>query len=102
MDNRYFQYNCPALMQDARFVTNYLPKRDIEQYIRNINKIVSAQDYKLFLQKNGDVIQNRERAYLQKVNTCSINGACAPLSAVKNMPKPLFRTVCSSKLCGSK
>jgi hypothetical protein len=79
MDNRYFNYGCPALMQDARFITNYYPNRGFEQHIRNVNNIKSAQDYKLFLQRNGDTIVNREVAYLTKLNTCSVNGKCVPM-----------------------
>ena len=79
MDNRYVKYGCPALMQDGRFITNYLPNRTIEQYIRAINNVDSAQDYRLFLQQNGDVIMNREREYMLKQNTCQVNGICSGL-----------------------
>lgn len=82
MDNQYFKYGCPPLMQDARFITNYMESRVFEQYIRNVNKIDSAHEYKNFLQLNGDVIMNRERAYQQQINTCDINGKCVPLSGI--------------------
>lgn len=82
MDNRYFNYGCPPLMQDARFITNYTESRIFEQYIRNVNKIDSAQDFKRFLQTNGDTIMDKERAYHQQLNTCSVHGKCAPLSKV--------------------
>lgn len=80
MDNRYFNYQCPPLMQDGRFITNYMESRVFEQVIRNVNKIDSAQDYKRFLQINGDTIMNRERAYIEGLNTCSVNGKCVPLA----------------------
>ena len=80
MDNRYYHYGCPPLMQDARFITNYLPSRTIEQYIRNINEIDSAQNYRLFLQTNGDTIINREREVMTQQNTCSVHGLCASLN----------------------
>jgi hypothetical protein len=80
MDNRYFTYGCPPLMQDARFVTNYTQRRVFEQYIRNVNSIGSAQEYKRFLQKNGDTIMNRERGFQEKTNTCTVQGNCVPLS----------------------
>lgn len=82
MDNRYFKHGCPPLMQDARFITNYMESRIFEQNIRSINKIDSAQDYRHFLQSNGDTIANRERAYQQQVNTCAVNGNCVPLSGL--------------------
>lgn len=80
MDNRYFKYSCPPLMQDGRFITNYTQSRSFEQYIRNVNNIDSAQDYKLFLQTNGDTIMNRERAYIETINTCKLSGTCMPIS----------------------
>lgn len=80
MDNRYFNYKCPPLMQDARFITNYTKNSSFEQYIRNINQIDSAQEYKQFLQYYGDEILNKERAYLQNINTCVIHGKCVPMN----------------------
>ena len=79
MDNRYFNYGCPALMQDGRFLTNYVRSRVFDNAIRNINSIDSAQNYKLFLQKNGDTILNNERVILQELNTCDVSGRCVPL-----------------------
>lgn len=80
MDNRYFNYKCPPLMQDARFITNYTKNSTFEQFIRNVNQIESAQEYKQFLQQNGDTIINRERAYLDSINTCAVYGKCVPIN----------------------
>ena len=82
MDNRYFQYGSPALMSDGRFITNYLPDRTIEQYIRYVNNIGSAQEYREFLQKNGDIIINREREIITKENTGSVNGNCLSVNTL--------------------
>ena len=76
MDNLYFNYGCPPLMSDGRFITNYTGKRTIEQYIRNINNINSIHDYKKFLQSNANIIMNRERNHLLKINSCKIHGKC--------------------------
>jgi hypothetical protein len=84
MDNRYYCQDCPALMQDGRFITNYTPRRTFEQYIRSINNINSSQDYKLFLQKNAENIMNNERKFLKENNTCSVNGRCAPVCTPQN------------------
>jgi hypothetical protein len=67
-------------MQDKRFITNYMQRRQLDQIVRQVNSIESAQDYRFFLQKNGDTILNRERAILQKINTCDVAGLCVPLS----------------------
>lgn len=80
MDNRYFKYGCPALMQDARFITNYIQSRQLDQIVRNVNKIDSAQEYRQFLQTNGDTILNRERAIIQDIYTCKVAGFCVPLN----------------------
>jgi hypothetical protein len=84
MDNRYFKNECPPLMQDGRFITNYMESRVVEQFIRNVNEIQSAQEYRHFLQQNGDTIINRERAYYEKMNTCDVQGRCVPLSTSSN------------------
>ena len=84
MDNRYFKNECPPLMQDGRFITNYMESRVVEQFIRNVNEIQSAQEYRHFLQQNGDTIINRERAYYEKINTCDVQGRCVPLSTPSN------------------
>jgi hypothetical protein len=81
MDNRYYAYKCPPLMQDGRFITNYTKNSTFEQFIRNINQIDSVQEYKQFLQENGDTIINRERAYLNNINTCAVHGKCVPLNS---------------------
>ena len=80
MDNRYWSYGCPPLMQDARFITNYARMNEFDQFIKTINEIKSGHEYRHFLQSNGDSIMNRERAYLEKNNTCAVNGVCKPLS----------------------
>lgn len=85
MDNRYFNYKCPPLMQDGRFITNYIKNSTFEQFIRNVNQIDSAQEYKQFLQQHGDTIINRERAYLNSINTCDVHGKCVPINGSANV-----------------
>ena len=80
MDNRYYKYGCPALMSDCRFITSYVDSDVVNQYIRHVNKIKSSNDFRMFLQKNGEQIINKERAFLINKNTCSVNGKCAKLS----------------------
>ncbi len=80
MDNRYYKYNCPPLMNDGRFLTSYVRSRVFDQYVRNINGVQSAQDYRHFLQNNGDQILNNLKGYLRESNTCKIEGKCLPMS----------------------
>ena len=84
MDNRYYKFGCPALMSDGRFLTSYVDSDVLNQYIRHVNKLDSANDFRIFLQKNGDSIINRERAYLIKKNTCGVHGTCAKAACETN------------------
>lgn len=84
MDNRYFKNGCPPLMQDGRFIGNFMESRLFDQNIRNINKINSAQEYKRFLQANGETIMNRDLAHQEQNNMCNLEGNCVPLSGLSN------------------
>jgi len=84
MDNRYYKYGCPPLMSDGRFLTSYVDSDVLNQYIRHVNKLESANDFRIFLQKNGDKIMNRERAYLIQKNTCNISGVNAQAGCAKD------------------
>ena len=75
-DNRYHQYGCPPLMSYGRFVTTYVDSSVINQYIRGINKINSANEFKSFLQNNGDSILNKEREQIISKNTCDLGNKC--------------------------
>lgn len=80
MDNRYYKYNCPPLMNDGRFLTSYVRSRVFDQYVRNINGVQTSQEYRHFLQNNGDQILNNLKGYLRESNTCKIEGKCLPMS----------------------
>jgi hypothetical protein len=71
-------------MNDGRFISNYVRSNVFDQYIRNVNNIQSAQDYKHFLQNNGDQIINNLKGYLRENNTCRIEGKCLPMSGPNN------------------
>jgi hypothetical protein len=78
MDNRYFEYGCPPLMNDGRFLTNYVRSSIFDQNIRNINNIKSSNEFRHFLQNNGDAIMNNVKGYLRENNTCTVEGRCLP------------------------
>jgi hypothetical protein len=80
MDNRYHKCNCPPLMEDGRFLTSYVRGRVVDQYIRNINNIDSAHNYKLFLQDNTIQILNNLSKSLANNNTCVVNDNCNTFS----------------------
>ena len=80
MDNRYYKYNCPPIMNDGRFISSYVRSRVFDQYIRSSNNVDSAQNYRHFLQNNADQIINNTKAYLRENNICKIEGKCLPVS----------------------
>ena len=80
MDNRYYNYNCPPLMNDGRFINSYIRSSTFDQYIKNINNINDANEYRHYLQNNGYEIINNIKAYLRQNNTCSVEGKCLPMS----------------------
>lgn len=80
MDNRYYNYNCPPLMNDGRFISNYVRSSTFDQYVKNVNNINTAHEYRHYLQNNGSEIMNNMKAYLRQTNTCSVEGKCLPMS----------------------
>jgi hypothetical protein len=82
MDNRYFTYECPPLMNDGRFITTYYDKRILDQHVKQLNKIDNSYDYKKFLQDNTNTIINNDRNIHNQVYTCTTN-CKTPLSELK-------------------
>ena len=80
MDNRYYNCNCPPIMSDGRYISSYVKGRTVDQYIRKINNISSAQDYKLFLQENTSIILDNLSKSLKNNNTCVLNNSCNKLN----------------------
>jgi hypothetical protein len=80
MDNRYHNYDCPPLMNDGRFINNYVRSSTFDQYVKNINNIENATKYRHYLQNNGHEIMNNLKSYLRQNNTCNVEGKCLPIS----------------------
>ena len=80
MDNRYHNYDCPPLMNDGRFINNYVRSSTFDQYVKNINNIDNATKYRHYLQNNGHEIMNNLKSYLRQNNTCNVEGKCLPIS----------------------
>lgn len=71
MDNRSYTCNCPPLMQDGRFISSHIRSRSVDQFIKNINNLDSAHDYKLFLQDNASQILTNLDKSLKEHNMCN-------------------------------
>lgn len=69
-DNYYKE--CPAVMNYSQ-ITDYRQASVREQYVRNLNNMVSEHDYRNFLQKNGANIMNTEWSLLSNAYGCQPN-----------------------------
>lgn len=68
MDNYYNE--CPAKMSDARFLTDYRSSNTREQYIKSINGLTNTDEYRVFLQSNGEQIMDKEWEAITDKNSC--------------------------------
>lgn len=68
MDN-YFQ-NCPPMMADGRFLTDYRTATRREESIKYINGIVRDDEYRMFLQQNAEKIADNEWSFLRAEKSC--------------------------------
>ncbi len=68
MDNFYNE--CPAKMEDGRFLTDYRSSNTREQFIRSINGIVRTDEYRSFLNENTEKIIDAEWEHLSLANSC--------------------------------
>lgn len=85
MDN-FFQ-NCPAKMEDGgRFLSDYQSETRRNEYIKYINDIWRDDQYRLFLQLNGNEMMNKEWMYLKKYNDCWVND-CIHNYPTRSLPR---------------
>ena len=88
MDN--FYKNCPARMNDARFMTNYKSSTSNNELIKYANNITRDDDYRLFLQTNAVQIMDNEWVKLRTDESCW-NNACIHSYSLRMDPKD-FKT----------
>jgi hypothetical protein len=48
--------SCPALISDGRLFTSYVPRKDFNNQLMKQIKVTNNNDYREFLQNNGDKI----------------------------------------------
>lgn len=75
--NAYYKDGCPALMSDGRFITYYNSSNELTENIRKLNGFKSPNQFRTFMQNNGDQFMNTERNYITKENTCNPATACS-------------------------
>jgi len=69
--------DCPPLMSDGRFITYYNSSNDLTEAARKINGIRNPNEFRTFMQNNGDKFINAERNYFDKNNRCRPTVACS-------------------------
>jgi hypothetical protein len=85
MDN-YF-HNCPPMMEDqGRPLSDFKSSTRRNEYIKYINDIWRDDEYRLFLQKNGKEIMDREFAYHKQNNSCFVN-PCVHIYPTRQSPR---------------
>ena len=62
--------DCPQLMSDGNYITDYRPNGDINAELMNKHKICDSYQYRQFLQKNAENIMNGTQEKLLKENLC--------------------------------
>ena len=75
--NAHYQDGCPALMSDGRFITYQNSTNELTETMRKLNGIRSPNEFRTFMQNNGDAFTNAERKYIEQENTCLPSTACS-------------------------
>ena len=101
MDNFYNE--CPAKMEDGRFLTDYRSSNTREQYIKQINGIVNTNDYRSFLIDNGEKILDAEWQYISSTNSCGTKSCVhtsplRPSLGVTSREMQLYNSVQTGKI----
>lgn len=76
-NNLYYKQGCPALMSDARFLTNYNSSSEVTDSMRRMNGFESSNKFRTFMQANGQMFMEAETKYLVSHNTCTPKTACS-------------------------
>lgn len=77
-DNFYYKNKCPAVMEDGRIYTSYLPDSTLVDAIKRANHIETHLDYspynnndfRLFMQRNAVKLITQDRDYWYNYYTC--------------------------------
>lgn len=85
MDN--FFHNCPPMMEDGgRHLGDFQTATRRNEYIKYINDIWRDDQYRVFLQKNGKEILDREWKFHKENNSCYVND-CVHHYPTRSLPR---------------
>lgn len=76
-NNVYYPDGCPALMDDGRFITYFGSTNELTETMQKMNGFRSANQFRTFMQNNGQKFMDAERTYQRDTNTCSPQTACS-------------------------
>lgn len=68
--------NCPALMSNGSFVTNWFSNGDFNNLIIKANGIKTSHQYRAFLQKNAETLMNKEATKVKTNYACDTKDVC--------------------------
>jgi hypothetical protein len=65
-----FYRNCPPMMSDGRLFTDYRADIRTNEYIKYVNGIGRDDEYRIFLQENGEEILDKQWDVTRKNKSC--------------------------------
>lgn len=71
MDN--FFKGCPPKMSDGRLFTEHRASVYVDEHVKAMNGITRDDNYRMFLQENGEKIANKEWDYMKDNKSCFVN-----------------------------
>ena len=73
-DNKFGECcNCPAIMSDGRFMTNYTSTQKMVANIKQMNNITDENEFRAFLQKNGSGLIEKQKKFLLQSKMCDLS-----------------------------
>lgn len=85
MDN--FYHECPAEMSDGRIFGEFKTATRRNEYIKYVNGIYSNDQYRYFLQNNGDKISDNVFTYFKVNENCRVNPCVHNHATTRITPK---------------
>lgn len=70
MNNSYINRDCPPLMSDGRFVTDYRPSCEVHSSIRYHNGLTDSNQYRQFMMHNAEKMMEMNRQHWMALRGC--------------------------------
>jgi len=75
-DNVFYRYNCPAKMNDGRYLTDYHTHTALDEFYQGVLQAKDPTDYRKKLQANAEKVADEQLVYLLKTQTCRCESTC--------------------------